>query len=400
MSCDPLFVLGIARSGTNLIAGMLNARKDVSIALDPLMPFFKALRSAILLKTGDTALIARYPERAPFQDYYFDPLGVRLLDATMSASLDHPLAADGELAEAVAHRAGLESQTLPEVLSRVRGDNFSAFLSDIIEVVRTRSPSALRWCGAKEVWTTEFIPALARALPRARFIVIRRDPRSVLASLVAMMTRDETQAAHTISYMRHWRKEAAVLDAMASEAWLRERVLIVQYEAVTTAPEQSARDICAFLGLGFDSAMLTPAAADGSASAGNSSFGDMTGIVDTSVTRWRAVIDDEMVRAVECLCGPEMRAEGYETVNNWPILADATVQHAAARADARPGSWRSDSGDVAADLAGECARWDMLSSRNAVSGGEIRRHFLFDAFFEKLRAATPQNRAAAAVGAR
>src|SRR5262249_42848146 len=153
----------------------------------------------------------------------------------------------------------------------------------------------------------EFIPALARALPRARFIVIRRDPRSVLSSLVAMMTTDETQAAHTISYMRHWRKEAAVLDAMAAEPSLRGRLLTVQYEAITTAPEHAARDICAFLGLAFDSVMLTPAAADGSLSPGNSSFGDMTGIADTSVARWRTVLDAEMVRAIECHCGPEMR---------------------------------------------------------------------------------------------
>lgn len=395
MNCDPLFIFGMARSGTNLVAGMLNARNDASIALDPLMPFFKALRSAILIETGDAALVAHYPEQKAFQDYYFDPLGVRLLDLTVGASLAYPLSADKELAEAVGRRAGLESQTLPQVLSGVRGTSYAAFLSGVIEAVRRQSPSELRWCGTKEVWTTEFISALARTLPRARFIAIRRDPRSVLASLVAMMTRDETQTAHTISYMRHWRKEAAVLNAIIEDPSLRERVLVLRYEAVVGTPEQAAHDICTFLALRFDPRMLTPASADGSASRGNSSFGSISGIADTSVERWRDVLDHDMIRTIECLCGPEMQVEGYEPVNPWPIRPDAAVRRVATRADENPGSWRSDGADVAGGLAAEEARWNMLASRGAVTNADIRRHFLFEDHFEKLNAAVPERRAVA-----
>jgi hypothetical protein len=389
MSFDPLFIFGVARSGTNLVSGMLNARRDVKVALDPLMPYFKALRTAVLVAQGDAALIARYPEQAAFQDYYFDPLGVRLLDAALHDSLDHPLSADAAhtLATGIARRAALESQALPEVVARVRGRTFGEFLSGILDAVSSQSVEPLRWCGTKEVWTTEFIPILARAMPQAHFIVIRRDPRSVLSSLIAMMRKDVTQAAHTISYMRHWRKESAVLDNFGSDAALRRRVLTVQYESITAAPERAARDICTFLGLPFDQAMLTPASADGSLSRGNSSFGDMAGIAGTSVARWRRVLDDDTIRTIECHCGPEMRAEGYQPVHDWPVLPDAAVQRVAAQADANPGSWRSDGGDVEADLTQERVRWDMLASRLASPEAETRRHFLFAPFLEKLRAA-------------
>lgn len=400
MSYRPLFLFGVARGGTNLVAGMLNARKDARLALDPLMPFFKRLRSAILEEKGDAALIARYPERAPFQDYYFDSLGPRLLDATMNGAIDLPLAADAALAEAVAQRAALESEALPPLLAQVRARSFAEFLSGVIAAVAGHSGAARRWCGTKEVWTTEFIPVFARAMPHARFIVIRRDPRSILASLIGMMRRDETQTAHTISYMRHWRKEAAVLDTIVGDSLLRERVLTVRYEAITTMPERAAREICGFLDLPFDDAMLTPAAEDGTASRGNSSFGGMKGIADTSVARWRRVLDDDTLRAIECLCGPEMRAEGYELTNAWPVLPDAGVQRAAAEADANPGSWRSDSGDTAADLAHEQARWEMLAGRETPSSTDISRHFLFEPFFERLCSTTPQRTFAIAASVR
>lgn len=396
MSFDPLFIFGIARSGTNLVSGMLNARPDVSVALDPLMPFFKALRTEVLAAKGDAALIARYPEQAAFQDCYFDQLGVPLLDATLHGSLDHPLAAEAArgLAEAVARRAALESPTLPEMLARVRAGTFAEFLAGVLGTVSSESAGPLRWCGTKEVWTTEFIPLLALAMPRARFIVIRRDPRSILASLIAMMRKDETQTAHTISYMRHWRKEAAVLDAIVSDISLRQRLLIVHYESIAAVPDRVAGDICAFLDIPFDPAMLTPASADGSVSRGNSSFGDMAGIADTSIARWRRVLDEDTVRAIECHCGPEMRAEGYEPINAWPVLPDAAVRRAAAQAHANAGSWRSDSGNLEGDLAQEGVRWDMLAGRSAFSEADIRRHFLFAPFLERLCAAAPPQPAA------
>lgn len=400
MSCQPLFLFGVARSGTNLLAGMLNARADVRIALDPLMPYFKALRSAIVAATGEADLNARYPASAAFQDYYFDSAGVRLMDATMSGSLDLPVGDDAALAEAVARRAALESRTLPDVLAKVRGKTFAAFLAELAAAIEQSADVRLRRCGTKEVWATEFLPVIARAMPQARFVVIRRDPRAILASLIAMMRLDPTQTAHTISYMRHWRKEAAALDIIAADPSLRARTLVMHYEAITASPERAARDICGFLDLPFDAAMLTPAAADGSAFRGNSSFGEFEGIAATSNDRWQQVLDADTVRTIECLCGPEMRAEGYEPVNVWPILPDAAVQRVTAQADANPGSWRSDSGDAGADTAAERERWDMLTGRKTFPAPDVRRHFLTEAFFDKLRAAAPQMPTAAVAGAR
>lgn len=74
-SYSPLFVFGLARTGTNLLAGMLNAHGSVVLELDPLLPFLKASRNAIVQTCAPESVADRFDPLAPFQDYYFDPDG-------------------------------------------------------------------------------------------------------------------------------------------------------------------------------------------------------------------------------------------------------------------------------------------------------------------------------------
>jgi hypothetical protein len=383
----PLFVFGIARSGTNLLAGMLSARHDVYLALDPLLPFFKALQRALVLRTGDIALVKRYTESSAFQDGYFDATGRKLLDAVLSGDLNIALASSQAetLPRSISARAALESSELSARIAAVRGGTFDELLHDLLVRIAAQSTRSLAWCGTKEVWTTDFIPLLARALPDARFVVIRRDPRAILASLIAMMRSDPSQAAHTISYMRHWRKEAALVELLAADPLLAGRLQVVRYEILATEPGATAKQLCNFLDLPFHDCMLAPVGPDGAVSFGNSSFGTIDGVATTSIDRWRSVLDPGMVKTIECHCGPEMLAEGYELVNPPPVRPDATVARIVAEADRDPGLWRSDSGDPVADLAHEARRWTMLQkARKDMSEAAIREHFLFGSYFKKL----------------
>ena len=51
----PLFVTGTARSGTNLVARMLDAHPEVSVACDPYFPLFHSLRNARGLRVHQEA---------------------------------------------------------------------------------------------------------------------------------------------------------------------------------------------------------------------------------------------------------------------------------------------------------------------------------------------------------
>ncbi|MCA1999515.1 MAG: sulfotransferase, partial [Hyphomicrobiales bacterium] len=212
----------------------------------------------------------------------------------------------------------------------------------------------LAWRGCKEVWTVDFLPALARALPDARFVIVLRDPRAVLASLIAMAAGDPSQHAHGVSYLRHWRKLVALVTLFQARPDLAPRLTVARFETMCHAAETEAGRLGAFLGLPFEAAMLHPGGENGWQ--GNSSFGAIgTGISPAAAEGWRRRIAPADHALAEFLCAPEMAAAGYEPDAVLPEPTDAVLRRMLDFHD-DPGSWRSDSGDPFADLAWEALR--------------------------------------------
>lgn len=382
---SPLFIFGVARSGTNLIAGMLNAHSRIALALDPLMPFFKSLRDAWIAKANRPALLARYPAGCSLQDYYYGPSGIDLLDLVMSANLDVNIS-DPKLTRLIAVRAAIESPQLAKRLENLTGNTYRAMLDEILSCISPKDDDDLLWHGTKEVWTCEFIPALAHAYPDAQFILIRRDPRGVIASLLEMMRKDPDQAAHTVSYMRHWRKETAVANSLMTEPTLAKRIHLVRYEDLAAHPDDQLKLLADFLGITVEPSMLSPIMGEGGGKSANSSYGEFEGISNLSVSRWQRVLEPAMVRTIEYVCGPEMAAMGYKPVHAVATEKDPGLIQTFEAANNNPGSWRSDTGTPTEELAHETARRNLLNHPESTpfNTDEIRRNFLFLPFFTLL----------------
>lgn len=382
MAYAPIFIFGVARSGTNLIARMLDAHSQAAIALDPLMPLFKHFRNSVVRQTAPAAIASRFNPSSAFQDFYGDVDGPALLDLMLAADLDLPLDR-GELAtigQSIAQRASLESRDLPARFARLEGATYAALIANALAIVADMlGGSALRYAGVKEVWTIEFIPALARAFPAARFIVIERDPRAILASVAAMARRDPTQAAHAISYLRHWRKNVVLARHFVWAPEFADRLDLIKYEQLADRPKEGADAICRNLGLPFDPAMLALEEVvdrvTGGRWQGNSSYHTESGrITDASIERWRKELPPEAIAAVDFYCGPEMQLAGY-ALSGQPTDGAEVVRYTAA-ASAEPGSWRSDAGDLVADLGLEALRHHLLDRPGDIPPELARRCFL------------------------
>ncbi len=378
----PLFVLGLARSGTNLLARMLDRHPAIRVALDPLMPVLRSLRNALTHANAAAEDQAGFRPTLPFQDHYFDRNGPALLDALLSGTAAIPLAAgelDG-LRDAVQVRAALEDPALGDALRSIAGSGYRELIRSALRIVQAQRPQAA-WVGCKEVWMFDFVPALARAFPDARFYAIDRDPRAIVGSLVAMAERDPSQAAHPPSYMRHWRKSVALSLRYRSDPDLAPRFRSIRYEVLVANPEQEARRICNELELEFDPRMLA-LSADGWA--GNSSF-DHSGhnIYNASTGRWRESLAAEVVKTTDFLCGPEMTLCGYAANSNASL--DGSVLDYLEQAGLAPGSWRSDSGDLLLDVAGELLRHNLLGHEGSLDAQMVRRCFLFAETFDAIR---------------
>jgi hypothetical protein len=380
MSFRPIFVLGIARSGTNLLARMLDRHPQIAVALDPFMPLFKAIRNAVVLTSAPEAVRRRFDPDAPFQDYYFHPDGPAMLDALIEGDARAPIG-DAELAElrrTCAERAALESPTLGERMARLSGASYAELIFDGLRIVGETRPDAV-WVGCKEVWVYDFVPLLARAFPQARFYAIERDPRAVVASLVALAQRDPGQAAHAPSYMRHWRKSVALARRFEADPYLRQRFRSISYERIAVDPEAEARGLCGELDVPFTSAMLELSAEGWR---GNSSYGDGRGIYTGSAERWRTDLPTEAVRTVDFMCAPEMRLTAYSPGSD--VALDSAILRYMDRASSRPGSWRSDSGDPVVDIGGEVLRHALLAAFGPVDPRVVRRCFLFTETFDAI----------------
>lgn len=381
MAYRPIFVFGLARSGTNLLARMLDRHPSVGVALDPLMPLFRSLRNAMVAAHAPDSTRQRFSPASPFQDYYFDPDGAVLLDLMLEAPADLPFKQDelAELRGKVATRAALESPALGARMEGLAGSSYGALFGNALDIIAAMKPGAA-WVGSKEVWALEFLPFLAQAFPDAHFYVLERDPRGIVASLLAMAERDPTQAAHSPSYLRHWRKQVALVHRFETDAALSGRVRCLSFEQLATAPQEEAQKLCQELRIDYSADMLH-LSADGWR--GNSSFqhGGQD-VYSETIERWRQVLPDPVVQAADYFCGPEMALTRYQPASTPdPATVLAYLQQAAAQ----PGSWRSDSGDLLADFGGEMVRWVLATANEIPDELLARRCFLFRDTLDAIR---------------
>ena len=80
---DFVFISGMFRSGTTLLGRLINAHKEVAIATDPYMFFFKSFRNEIA-KIHEITI----DSESPLGDYYFSVEKLKLLKAIQTASFD------------------------------------------------------------------------------------------------------------------------------------------------------------------------------------------------------------------------------------------------------------------------------------------------------------------------
>jgi hypothetical protein len=136
--------------------------------------------------------------------------------------------------------------------------------------------------------------------------------------------------------------------------------------------------------------MLAPAARENDLGAwrGNSSYDDaVPGISDAPIARWRDRLPAATIRAVEYFCAPEMGLAAYPPVATDPLRASDEIAAYVARADADPGSWRSDCGDAATEMSFEGLRHDLLTGPDPATDSDlIRRCFLFEPAYHAARA--------------
>ena len=375
-----LFVTGMFRSGTTLIARMLASHPAIAFANDPYAPLFKALRNAVAARETCEA----FDSDAPLDDYYFDASKITLLDATRTVDLASLPVPDDltPLRAQLALQCQKYSPRIESLLHLLEGANFAELIASGYRIVaESYGNGDESTVGIKEVWTGEFVWPFLNTFPHARAIVVVRDPRAVVAS---KNVRDEMYP--WLFLTRQWRKLAALAWLASHDDALSGRVHLLRYEDLISNPEIETRAMCQTADVTYDARLTDPSEYRDGAGApwfqNSSHFSEVRTFNTGSITRWRDVLDRDEIAFVEAVCWPEMLLFGYEPEafdpmhpDDGPFDAPPIVPLASLAHWVRPYAIE-DSNDACVAMAQERRRLELLTQHVQTTKDEIRSHLL------------------------
>lgn len=164
-----------------------------------------------------------------------------------------------------------------------------------------------------------YVRELLKLYPEARFIVMVRDPRAVLASQKMRWRRRRLASAesrvplresirarinyHPLTMARLWNRAQERLRQVTEDP----RVLTVRFEDLLTDPEATIRGICDHCGLNFEPDMLEIEQVNSS----HESSGSQRGFNKKTAAAWQKILDPAELGVINRRCHAGMGAHGY-----------------------------------------------------------------------------------------
>ena len=220
------------------------------------------------------------------------------------------------------HRPSMSREEVEEVLERAfnRKRGPRARLLALVEGWQelTRSPQKVRWVEKTPRHLYE-CDLLLRWFPaEARILVMRRDPRDVIASAL------KQKPSRTIFQMA---LTARLAHQVVTEHEQDPRFLMVSYERLVDDPIRVMQGVCRFLDIPYDPVVATPTVV-GAEYFGNSRFDSaLHGVSEAAVGRYHDVLSGSQLEKTEALLARVLSAGGYA-----PTLQVPKSSHPVARA--------------------------------------------------------------------
>ena len=284
----PIFVVGAPRSGTTLMAAVLDRHPHIFAP-------------------------------APGETHYFHDMWARRKkfgtlehDKKLSQAADYLLTIFDRWDNPEAQKIVNTTITKEALINRVRslgkgyGTLYYAFTSMLAE-----SAGKKYYCDdtPKHLF---FLHTIFDLFPNAKVVGCIRDPRDFLCSYKyywrKVIDSNRMKALyHPVLTSLLWKGSSNLL-LNHSNKCCRDRLIIVRYESLVRQPEPEVRRICHFLGLEYSDEMLF-------ITSHNSSFEHPSsdGIFTTSMGRWSSVLSPEEIWCAQTLNRRNMRSLDYKT---------------------------------------------------------------------------------------
>lgn len=273
VTSDPIFIVGLPRSGTTLMAVCLD--RHPAIHCGP--------------ETHLLARLATSAGRGVVDPATWPDVAVEFL---CHPSTDEPWA-----------------DPVPQDPARIR------------EFLATRPPSAAAMLEAlvalpaadvgKRRWAEktprhlDFLGPIRAAWPDAAIVHLVRDPRSRAVSMSRVPFGPGSQIANLLDGIRRERRAGSAVDADP-------KLLTIRLEDLQVDPEATLRRVCAFLGETYDPAMLTPSEGAPAVPDGEWWKRSATGPVSaTGQSSWQQEMPQDVQRFASLYCARQLERHGY-----------------------------------------------------------------------------------------
>ncbi len=272
---SPVFIVGMPRSGTKLLRGMLNGHSQVFIPLNETEFLPAWIRR--------WASFGNLSNRHTFMEFY-----QRFVDTFY---FQNRMAEHGE-------------QIRPDVwYNRCDGDFSIANVFEQLIRHDAKVPEGAIW-GDKSPSYLNHIESIRAIYPTAKFIHLIRDARDYVLSLEKAFGKNRLRAA------QRW-NDAMFLAKEEGER-LGSDFIEVRYEDLVDAPEREARRLCSFLALDFESSMIALQRA-------TENLGDTKGaqrIVAGNYGKYKTQMNTDELRSVEAYCAEGLNQMGYTVLQH------------------------------------------------------------------------------------
>jgi hypothetical protein len=233
---SPIFVFGAPRSGTTLLRLILNAHPKISIPEE--MHFFKSTM-------------------------FGAPIEMWERDISLSQEMMQEM---HSMLKFMANDTGMDYLQNVENLYG-EGTHFS--LKDLYGTLSSeflKRSGKERW-GEKTPENILYADIVHDMFPSGKFIIMRRDPRAVISSMNDVYFYPSDTGLNLLNYIFYCENGYS----RAEKALKNTGYLEIYYEDLISAPEQTVKTVCSFLGEDYDPAMLDFHLTSSSSMSGNAS---------------------------------------------------------------------------------------------------------------------------------
>lgn len=241
---SPVFIVGMARSGTTLLRSILNSHPTIAVPRET--TFFYLLNE--YLKTNKVSSFSN-DEVDEFWNWYSKKRRFTYL--------------------------GLEEQHVKDNFKSFKDTNKFKVVLDSVMLTNLKKNKKTRW-GEKTPGHEEFLETIFEMYPNAKVLFMIRDPRSVYASLMNVPWNNQFVSV----IIKRWNKSVKKYLEYKDD----ERVRLITYEELVTNTKENVIEVCKFIGEEFTEEMIVNRAKD---------------ISSNSNDGWTTKYEKEVVRTVD-----------------------------------------------------------------------------------------------------